>query len=160
MKNPIRNAHRPGPPVFRRARRLDSTPIARLLADDLLGADRERPNEARPYLAAFDRIDADPAQLLAVAEVRGRVVGCLQLTFIPGMSSQGAKFALLQAVRVAADVRGQGVGRAFIAWAMDEARNRGCSSIELLTHQTRADAQRFYESLGFTPSHIGMKRAL
>ena len=160
MKNPIRNAHRPGPAVFRRARRLDATPIARLLADDVLGGDRERPGEARPYLAAFDRVDADPAHLLAVAEIRGRVVGCLQLTFIPGMSNLGAKFALLQAVRVATDVRGQGVGHAFMTWAMDEARARGCASIELLTHQTRTEAQRFYEHLGFTPSHIGMKRTL
>lgn len=135
-------------------------PIARLLADDALGADRERPGEARPYLAAFDRIDADPRNLLAVAEIRGRVVGCLQLTFIPGLSNRGADFALVQAVRVEADLRGQGVGQAFMAWAMAEARARGCASIELLTHQTRADARRFYERLGFAASHLGMKRAL
>ena len=160
MKNPIRNARRPGPAVFRRARRLDVGPIARLLAEDVLGAGRERPNEARPYLAAFDRIDAEPAQLLAVAEIRGRVVGCLQLTFIPGLSNQGASFALLQGVRVEAAQRGQGVGQDFMAWAMEAARNHGCASIELLTHNTRTDAQRFYEQLGFTASHLGMKRAL
>jgi len=160
LKNPIRNARRPGPAVFRRARREDATPIARLLADDPLGAERERPGEARPYLAAFDRIDADRGNLLAVAEVRGRVVGCLQLTFIPGLSNRGASFALIQAVRVEKDLRGQGFGQAFMAWAMDEARARGCASIELLTHNTRVDAQRFYERLGFAPSHVGMKRAL
>ena len=160
MMNPLRNARRPGPAVFRRARREDAVPIARLLADDPLGADRERPGDTRPYLDAFDRIDADPANLLAVAEVRGRVVGCLQLSFIPGLSNRGADFALVQAVRVDSDLRRQGVGEALMAWAMDQARERGCTSIELLTHQTRADARRFYQRLGFTDSHVGMKRAL
>jgi GNAT superfamily N-acetyltransferase len=146
--------------VFRRARREDLIPIVRLLADDVLGATRERPGEPRRYNAAFERIDGDPRNLLAVADVRGRVVGCLQLTFIPGLSNRGADLALVQAVRVEAVMRGQGVGQAFMTWAMEEARARGCASIELLSHNTRTDARRFYERLGFTASHVGMKRAL
>ncbi len=146
--------------TFRRARRGDAPTIARLLADDALGAGRERPDEPEPYLAAFDRIDADPRNLLAVAEVDGVVSGCLQMTFIPGLSNRGAELALIQAVRVASALRGRGVGQAFLRWAMDEARARGCSSIELLTHKTRADARRFYERLGFSASHEGMRRAL
>ena len=135
-------------------------PIARLLADDTFGAERETPADPTPYLAAFDRIDADPRSLLAVAEIRGRVVGCLQLSFITGLYNRGADFALVQAVRVDAELRGEGVGQALMSWAMDQARAQGCSSIELLTHKSRADAQRFYERLGFQPSHLGMKRAL
>ena len=146
--------------AFRRARREDASAIVRLLADDALGSGRERPDEPDPYLAAFDRIDADPRNLLAVAEIDGRVLGCLQLTFIPGLSNRGAEFALVQAVRVDSSLRGQGVGQAFMQWAMDQARERGCSAIELLTHATRTDAQRFYERLGFAASHIGMRRAL
>ena len=147
-------------PTFRRAVREDALAIAALLADDPLGSDREDPSNPAAYLDAFDRIDADPANLLAVAEVRGRVVGCLQLSFIPGLSNRGADFALVQAVRVDSDLRRQGVGEALMAWAMDQARERGCSAIELFTHKTRVDAQRFYDRLGFEASHVGMRRAL
>jgi GNAT superfamily N-acetyltransferase len=147
-------------PTFRRAVRQDAPAIAALLADDALGAGREDPSDPAPYLAAFDRIDADPRNLLAVAEIDGAVLGCLQMTFIPGLSNRGAEFALVQAVRVDAALRGQGVGQAFMRWAMDQARERGCSAMELFTHQTRLDAQRFYERLGFAASHVGMRRAL
>ena len=95
-----------------------------------------------------------------MAEIEGAVRGCLQLTFIPGLSNRGAELALIQAVRVDAALRGRGVGRAFMAWAMDEARRHGCATLELLTHHTRADARRFYERLGFEASHLGMKRPL
>lgn len=148
------------PPIFRRARREDVPAIAALLADDALGAGREDPSDPAPYLAAFERIDADTRNLLAVAEIGGAVLGCLQMTFVPGLSNRGAEFALVQAVRIDAGLRGRGVGQAFMRWAMDEARARGCAAIELFTHQSRKDAQRFYARLGFAASHVGMRRAL
>jgi GNAT superfamily N-acetyltransferase len=43
-----------------------------------------------------------------------------------------------------------------VQWAVAEARGRGCKLVELLTHNTRVDAQRFYERLGFARSHVGM----
>jgi GNAT superfamily N-acetyltransferase len=147
-------------PTFRRAVRDDAPAIARLLADDPLGSGREDPSDPAPYLDAFDRIGADPRNLLAVAEIEGVVLGCLQMTFIPGLSNKGAEFALVQAVRVGASLRGQGVGQAFMQWAMDEARARGCAAMELFTHKTRTDAQRFYDRLGFVASHVGMRRLL
>lgn len=147
-------------PTFRRAVREDVPTIAALLADDALGAGREELSDPVPYLAAFARIDADPRNLLAVAEIDGVVRGCLQMTFIPGLSNRGAQFALVQAVRVDAALRGQGVGQAFMVWAMDQARARGCAAIELFTHESRKDAQRFYARLGFAASHVGMRRAL
>lgn len=147
---------------MRPARRQDVPAIVALLADDRLGAGREDTSDAAlpAYLAAFERIAADGRNLLAVAEDAGGVVGCLQLTFIPGLSNQGQVLALLEGVRVASDRRGGGLGAQMIEWAMDEARRRGCASIELLTHASRIDAQRFYARLGFEASHAGMKRAL
>jgi GNAT superfamily N-acetyltransferase len=147
-------------PTFRRARRDDVPAIAALLANDPLGAGREDPSDPAPYLAAFDRIDADPRNLLAVAQIDGVVLGCLQMTFIPGLSNKGAEFALIEAVRVDAGLRGQGVGQAFMLWAMDQARARGCTTMELFTHQTRTDAHRFYDRLGFAASHVGTRRVL
>lgn len=147
----------------RPARREDVAAIVRLLADDGLGAGREVVSDppAAAYFEAFARVDADPRNLLAVAEdASGAVVGTLQLTFVPGLSNQGAELALIAAVRVASALRGQGLGEQMMAWAMDAARARGCASMELLTHASREGAQRFYERLGFARSHVGMKRAL
>ena len=148
--------------VIREARHRDLAAIVAMLADDALGADRERVTDPPlpGYLEAFEKITADPRNLLAVAEVGGTVVGCLQITFIPGLSFQGAELALIEGVRVDAARRGSGLGSVMIEWAMDEARGRGCRQVELLTHASRTDAQRFYERLGFTASHVGMKRSL
>jgi GNAT superfamily N-acetyltransferase len=144
--------------IFRPAVAGDLPAIVALLADDALGAGREDPSDLETYAAAFARLDANT--LLAVAEIGGEVRGTLQMTVIQGLSNRGGRFALLQAVRVASGLRGQGVGAAFIAWAMDEARARGCAAIELFTHESRKDAQRFYARLGFAPSHVGMRRRL
>lgn len=149
--------------VMRRARRDDVAAIVALLADDDMGAAREQVGDPPPqgYLAAFERIDAEPRMLLAVAEAAGgAVVGTLQLTFVPGLSNQGGTLALVSAVRVSSARRGQGLGGRMMTWAMAQARERGCGIIELLTHNSRVDAQRFYASLGFVPSHVGMRRAL
>jgi GNAT superfamily N-acetyltransferase len=155
----------PRPPSIRlrEAQREDVAAIVRLLADDHLGAGREQVTDPPlpSYFAAFETVSADPRNLLAVAEdASGAVVGTMQLTFIPGLSNQGAELALIEAVRVDAGLRGQGLGRTMIEWAMDEARRRGCRSVELFTHLSRVDAQRFYERLGFVKSHAGMRRGL
>jgi len=147
----------------RPARREDVAAIVRLLADDGLGAEREVVTDppGAGYLAAFDAIAANPRALLAVAEdAAGRIVGTLQLTFIAGLSNQGADLALVSAVRVSSALRGQGLGEQMMTWAMDQARACGCASMELLTHASREGAQRFYERLGFARSHVGMKRSL
>lgn len=149
--------------TLRAARRQDVAAIVTLLADDGLGAGREQVSDppAPGYLAAFDQITTNPRTLLAVAQNGvGAVVGTLQLTFIPGLSNQGAELALVSAVRVASSLRGQGLGETMMQWAMDEARRRGCRHMELFTHMSRVDAQRFYERLGFEHSHAGMRRAL
>jgi ribosomal protein S18 acetylase RimI-like enzyme len=144
--------------TIRRAHRNDVTAIVAMLADDPLGRARERLDDPLPasYFAAFERLDADANITLVVAEEGGKVVGCLQLCILPGLSSQGASRGLLEDVRVASDRRSRGIGEKLVRWAVDEARGKGCKLVELLTHHTRADAQRFYERLGFARSHVGM----
>src|SRR5579872_6379251 len=144
--------------TIRRASRADIERIVAMLADDALGRARERIETPLPdsYLQAFARVDADPNIRLVVAEEGGGVVGCLQLCILPGLSSQGASRALIEDVRVASDRRSQGIGEQLVRWAVNEARGKGCSLVELLTHHTRVDAQRFYERLGFARSHVGM----
>jgi ribosomal protein S18 acetylase RimI-like enzyme len=144
--------------AIRRARREDVGAIVAMLADDPLGSGRERIEDPLPasYHAAFDRLDRDANIALVVAEEEGAVVGCLQLCILPGLSSQGASRGLIEDVRVASHRRSRGIGEQLVQWAVGEARARGCKLVELLTHHTRTDAQRFYERLGFARSHVGM----
>lgn len=152
----------PPSPLFRRATSADLPAIVAMLADDPLGAMRE--DASLPldpaYAAAFAAIEADPNQYLAVAEVDGRVVGCLQLSFIPGLSRKGQWRGQIESVRVSADQRGSGLGRQMIEWALAECAARGCGSAQLTTDKSRKDAHRFYARLGFVASHEGMKRKL
>ena len=145
--------------IIRRARREDVGAIVAMLANDPLGGPRERIEEPLPpsYLSSFETVDRDPNIELVVAEDgEGVVVGCLQLCILPGLSSQGASRGLLEDVRVASHCRSRGIGEQLVQWAVAEARARGCKLVELLTHHTRVDAQRFYERLGFARSHVGM----
>lgn len=148
---------------FRHATRDDLAAIVALLADDPLGAMRETLATPLPpaYLQAFDAIDANPDHELVVAEAGdGRVVGVLQLSFIPGLTHRGAWRAQVEGVRVAAGLRASGVGRSLLDWAIRRAAARGCRMVQLTSDKSRPDAIRFYERLGFVASHEGLKRAL
>ncbi|RJQ72198.1 GNAT family N-acetyltransferase [Pseudonocardiaceae bacterium YIM PH 21723] len=145
--------------IFRAATGDDIPAIIALLADDELGAARESSDPAR-YLDAFQAISEDPNQYLAVADDGGRVVGTVQLTFIPGLSHRGAWRGQIEAVRVHSGHRGTGLGSRMIGWAIEECRTRGCRLVQLTSDITRVDAHRFYEKLGFTPSHTGFKLKL
>ncbi|MEA2884409.1 MAG: hypothetical protein QOH32_3665 [Bradyrhizobium sp.] len=145
--------------TIRPARRGDVAAIVAMLADDALGRGRERIEDPLPacYFQAFDRVAGDPNLALVVAENEaGEVVGCLQLCILPGLSSQGASRALIEDVRVASHCRSRGIGEQLVRWALAEAQAKGCRLVELLTHHTRVDAQRFYKRLGFADSHVGM----
>ncbi len=146
-------------PVFRRAGATDLPAIVALLADDVLGAGRETPGDPA-YAAAFAAIVADANQLLAVADQDGRIVGCLQISFVPGLSRRGMWRGQIESVRIAADQRGSGLGRRMFEWAIAQCRERGCGLVQLTTDKARPQARRFYESLGFNASHEGMKLAL
>ena len=149
--------------TFRLAARSDVPAILELLADDEVSRARDGAiSEAgdAAHWAAFDAIDADPRNELIVVEEDGVPVGTFQLTFTPSLSRGGSERMTIEAVRVRSDRRGSGVGRQMMAWALDRGRERGCRLAQLTTDKRRADAHRFYESLGFVASHEGMKLAL
>jgi len=151
-----------GEPRFRSAVRADVPDVVRMLADDALGAAREEyvsPLPA-PYYAAFEAIDRDPNNELIVVEVEGRVVGVLQLTYIPSLTYRGGWRALVEGVRIDASLRATGLGRKLFAWAIERAREKGCQLLQLTSDKARPDAIRFYESLGFVASHEGLKLRL
>ncbi|MFD0905093.1 GNAT family N-acetyltransferase [Actinomadura sediminis] len=145
--------------TFREATAADLPQIVRLLADDPLGSARETAGDDIPgaYFTAFAAIEKDPNNTVVVAEIDGEIIGTLQLTYIPGLTYAGGERAQIEGVRVALDQRGHGVGQALIGWAVDQARARGCRLVQLTTDRQRPDAIRFYQKMGFRPSHMGMK---
>lgn len=150
------------PPRFREARAEDLAPIVELLAADPIGQKRELlsdPIDPR-YVQAFQAIAADANQLLAVAELEGKVAGCLQLSFIPGLSRTGMWRGQVEGVRVASEYRRHGIGRKLFLWAIEQCRERGCGLVQLTSDKKRPEAIAFYESLGFEASHEGLKLSL
>jgi GNAT superfamily N-acetyltransferase len=145
---------------IRRARREDVPDIVRLLMDDDFGAQRDSLEDLAPYLEAFDVIDADPAHLLVIMERDGTVIGTQHLTFLPGLSYKGATRLQIEEVRISSGERGGGLGTQLIAWAIEQARERGCLLVQLASNAARTDAHRFYKRLGFEQSHAGFKLKL
>jgi ribosomal protein S18 acetylase RimI-like enzyme len=146
--------------TIRRATETDVQAIVDMLADDELGATRESPDDLAPYLRALAEVDANPNQLLVVAERNQRIVGTAQLTFMTGLSHKGMSRAEIEAVRIHADDRGSGLGRILIGWCIGEARARRCGMVQLTSSASRIAAHRFYERLGFSQSHLGFKLTL
>lgn len=148
--------------LFRVARRVDVPAIVRMLADDELGSQREDYTEPLPrtYYAAFEQIASDSHHELIVAESNRKVIGTLHLMFLPSLSYQGGLRAQVESVRVDKDCRSQGIGSKMMKWAIERARERGAHIVQLTTHNSREDAHRFYERLGFKGSHLGMKLRL
>ena len=152
--------------ILRTARPTDLTGIVKLLADDPLGQTRERFASPLPegYVKAFEAIVSSPNDTLLVAAIRTRtgdqIVGVLQLTVIPSLTYQGRPRAQIEGVRVAAAQRNVGLGARMFRWAINRAKKAGCHLVQLTTDKRRPDAHRFYEKLGFVPSHEGMKLKL
>lgn len=144
---------------FREATREDLPEIVRMLADDFLGATRERYENPLPesYVKAFEEIQNDKNNELIVAETGDEIVGTLQITFTPSISLQGGKRATVESVRVDTKHRGKGLGKELMTWAIERAKREGCQVLQLTTNGERTDAHRFYENLGFKGSHLGMK---
>lgn len=143
--------------ILRDATVADLPAILAMLAEDTIPANREADPSDPRYLVAFKAIDADPNQRLIAAEVNGRVVGTMQLSFLPGLSFKGSLRGLIEAVRIVADLRGRKLGEQMILWAVEQCRARDCKLVQLTSSATRTDAHRFYARLGFVQSHVGMK---
>lgn len=144
--------------ALREARREDIRRIVEMLADDDVARGREDfSGDMASYDAAFDAIAADPNNTLYVWDHQGAVMGCLQLTFIPGMSYGGSWIAKVEGVRVDRSLRGLGIGEQMMEAMIEKSRARGCKQLQLTTDKRRTDAQRFYVRQGLDASHIGMK---
>jgi GNAT superfamily N-acetyltransferase len=149
--------------VVREARRSDLVAILGLVAADAI---REVPEDvgtsesgdvAPEYVAAYERITADPGALLLVGELEGEIVATCQVNFLRHLMYHGGLVAQVESVRTTNHLRGQGIGTALMDWVVAESRRRGAVRLQLTSNAARVDAHRFYERLGFKRTHVGMK---
>jgi GNAT superfamily N-acetyltransferase len=147
---------------FRTANAADLPAIVAMLADDDIGESREKKAEELPaeYIRAFEDMSHDSNNRILLAEVDGKIVGSLQLVVFASLSRTGTKRAVIEAVRVASDLRGKHIGTALMKHAIAEARAAGCGVVQLTSDRRRTRAHLFYRRLGFEQSHIGFKLEL
>lgn len=145
--------------TFRKASEKDLDSIVAMLADDVLGRERERYEHPLPssYIKAFQAIESDPNNELIVACSGDEVIGVQQITFTPFISRQGSWRATIEGVRTSASSRGKGVGTALIKFGIKRAEERGCHLVQLTTDKRRPEAIKFYKRFGFEATHEGLK---
>lgn len=145
--------------IFRKATKNDLPYIIKLMVNDKLGKLRENYREPLPqsYYDAFEIINSDPNQELMVAENDAEILATFQLSFIPYLSFQGKLRAQIENVFVREDLTGQGIGKKMLEWAIESAKSRNAHLLQLTSDKQRPRAIKFYEDLGFTSSHEGMK---
>ena len=145
--------------VFRNATADDLPFIVAIYVEDAMIRTDDDPAEAmsKPYLDALAAIDADPNQILAVAELDGERVGTIQVTFVPGINRRGMWKGLIEGVHISAAHRNKGLGAELVDWALERCRERGCGMAQLTSNKKRLDAHRFYERHGWQKSHEGFK---
>ncbi|WP_317055395.1 MULTISPECIES: GNAT family N-acetyltransferase [Roseovarius] len=146
--------------TFRKATEADVPAVLALLQDDMLGQAREGA-DLDHYQAAFARMQDEGNNHLIVGEgPNARVIATYQITFISGLSLRAARRAQIESVRVASDLRGQGIGEEMVRDMIARARAAECSLVQLTMNTTRTNTHRFYERMGFVASHTGFKLAL
>ena len=143
----------------RRATIDDLSSIVNLLVEDELGAQREKTSDQldQRYIDAFALIDSDPNQYLIVVELEDKIIATFHLTIMPSLTFTGSTRMQIEAVRVSEKLRGHKIGEWMIAQAIEYAKSRNASIIQLTTNVKRPRAKIFYERLGFESTHIGMK---
>ncbi len=148
--------------VIRKARETDLPALISMFAADPLGGhgDTTDPEAYPDYAGAFASIESSSNQTLFVAEREGDVVGTFQTIITTSLNARGSSAMIIEAVQTRADLRGQGIGARMIEFAIAEAKSRGMRLVHLTSNAVRRDAHRFYERLGFKPSHLGFKMAL
>ena len=101
----------------------------------------------------------DDTVLYYVAESEGCVVGFASLHIQPQLHHAG-RVGEIQELIVQETFRGKGTGAQLVLRLEQEAQKRGCVSIEVTTKNYRVDAQRFYELMGFTRTHVNFTKNL
>ena len=110
-------------------------------------------------LAVFGTNSA--ANSLSVAEKVGLLEMLVEAGIPAGRMMPGTGCcALPDSVELTRRAVNREIGEKLIEDATARAIKAGSTLLQLTMHKSRTDTARFYERLGFTPSHIGYKRVL
>jgi GNAT superfamily N-acetyltransferase len=142
--------------VVREATEEDLPRIVELLGHGSLVEGKEDPTDLAPYRGALAEITRGPGAVL-VAEIDGLVLGVCQLIVFRHLQNRGGLCAEVESVHVHPDERGHGIGGVLMRAVVEQARQLGCYRVQLTSNNARPEAHRFYERLGFEPSHRGFK---
>lgn len=117
---------------------------------------RDHLNTANPDLPIDDHVLShwrsilgDPRLNYFIAEVDGMFAATCNLTIIPNLTYNLRPYGLIENVVTHADYRRRGLGRLVMEAALSTAWEAGCYKVMLLSGVGRAEAHRFYESMGF-----------
>jgi GNAT superfamily N-acetyltransferase len=148
--------------VIREAKESDLPSLIGLFAADTMGGHGDTTDLSAydEYLRAFRTISASSDQTLYAAELVGEIVGTFQTIVVTSLHGRGSSAMIIESVQTRDDMRGQGIGAAMINFCIDEAKSRDMRMVQLTSNAVRKDAHRFYERLGFKPTHLGFKMAL
>ena len=147
---------------IKNAEERDLIALINLLNDDDLGNERED-NTTPPiqsYINAFNEIQSDTNNKITVAILNDKVIGMMQVTFIPGLSMKGSKRCQIESVRIHKDYRNRGFGKKLINKGIEMAKKKNCSMVQLTSNKKRKDAIKFYKNVGFSSTHQSFKLEL
>jgi predicted N-acetyltransferase YhbS len=139
-------------PLIRPAEPRDSAVLARLIGH--LGY-QVTADQVAERLATMQ---AD-GQVVLVAELDGRVIGCLS-TSIMRVLHRPAPVGRISMMVVDEALRNRGVGAALVRAAERSLAERGCYMVEVTSHVRRTEAHRFYERLGYEHTSVRLAREL
>jgi ribosomal protein S18 acetylase RimI-like enzyme len=104
-------------------------------------------DEARTVWRQFARY---PSYRLFVAQNEtNTIVGSYALLVMHNLAHRGTPSAIAEDVVVSIAHQRQGIGRALMAHALQQARSAGCYKLALSSNARRTEAHAFYRSLGF-----------
>jgi GNAT superfamily N-acetyltransferase len=143
--------------LIRRAADADLPRIVQLLqSGSVPGEISPEGGDIALYRSALHEIE-DGTGAVLVAQLGDEVVGVCQLIVFRHLHRRGGLCAEIESVHVHPDHRGVDIGSTLVADAVERARAMGCYRVQLTSNRAREDAHRFYERLGFVPSHVGYK---
>jgi|SRR5579872_6920887 len=109
----------------------------------------EPPTSETEARRIFALINTYPDYAIYVAESERGIAGTFGLLVMDKLAHNGKPSALVEDVVVDESLRGQGIGREMMLFAMEHSRARGCYKLALSSNLKRTEAHAFYETLGF-----------
>lgn len=122
--------------------------------DNLLGLYRElRPND--PILTeqdakqAWDNLLNNPYVKIVVAEENGVLASTCQLSICPTLTNNARPFGIIEHVITGSQYRRRGLSQKVIEKSLALAWELNCYKVMLLSGESRTEAHRLYEKIGF-----------